>query len=88
MNNPKIALVNIYFVEYKMPLFELLHKNYNITYLMTRKSEQHTKSIKGTENFKVKHFKPVYFGRIPVAFGILKDVSFCALLPSSENSSK
>ena len=74
MKNPKIALVNIYFVEYKMPLFELLHKNYDITYLITRKSEEHTKSIKGTEHFKIKHFKPTYFGRIPFAFSILNEL--------------
>lgn len=74
--NPKLALINIYFVDYKMPLFELLHKNYDITYLITRKSKEHTESIKGTQGFKVKHFSPIYFGRIPFLFKILKELIF------------
>tara|TARA_Y100000310_G_scaffold324997_1_gene387767 strand:+ start:6191 stop:7342 length:1152 start_codon:yes stop_codon:yes gene_type:complete len=74
--NPKIALINIYFTDYKMKLFELLHMTYDITYLITRKSKEHTETIEGTQNFKIKHFKPYNFFRGILALGVLKDLIF------------
>lgn len=48
MKNSKISLITPLIVDYRMPFFSLLDKNYDITYLITRTPKSHTASIKRT----------------------------------------
>ena len=70
----KILLISQLLVNDKMALFKQLDNFYDMTYLITRKNEEHTKSIKDTDKIKCEHFKPYYFSRMVFSPSILKKI--------------
>ncbi len=76
MKKIKILLITQLLVNDKMRLFKLLDQNYDITYLITRKTEEHTKTINDIDKIKYKHFKPYNFLRGVFSPSILKEILF------------
>jgi len=76
MKETKILLITQLLVNDKMRLFKLLDQSYDITYLITRKTEEHTKTIKDIDKIKYRHFKPYNFLRGVFSPSILKGLVF------------
>jgi len=76
MKKAKILLITQLLVNDKMKLFKLLDQSYDITYLITRKTEEHTKTINDIDKIKYKHFKHYNFLRGVFSPSILKELVF------------